>query len=496
MGRKTTRQQTKAAAIKNTSSVKSASSKAKAILKPVAPTNARNAGAMVTLAAKIKKQPTVSSFNESGANKKETFGHQKSASRRTQLVHGKTNSAAWEFSRHLIPPMTANTTFRLESLERGAQGFMAFGSDALGEDDARILIYDRLDEPNTMMLEEQLASMEHAECAVSFGSGMGAISAAILSVVRSGQKIISHRTLYGCTYSLFTSWLPRFGVETTFIDINSAEHRQLLSDNKVRVLYFEAVTNPSLEIADFPSIVREVRKINRERPSDQQIVIIVDNTFPTPWGLRPLELGVDIVVQSLTKNISGFGTEMGGAVMTRKEFEKNLKLARKDFGAIMNPKAAWHITVHGIPTLALRFQQQQDNAMKVAKFLEDHEKVERVIYPGLSSYPQLKLAKTLLRSPEGEFAPGTMISFMVKGNMKKCQKFVNIIATRSYTITLAVSLGLTKTLIEVPGFMTHSAIPAEKLAASGVEPRLIRLSLGIENVDDIINDLRTALSHL
>ena len=424
------------------------------------------------------------------------FGHQKSASRRTQLVHGKTSSAAWEFSRHLIPPMTANTTFRLESLERGAQGFMSFASDDVGDDGFPILIYDRLDEPNTMMLEEQLASMEHADCAVSFGSGMGAISASILSVVRSGQKIISHRTLYGCTYSLFSSWLPRFGVETTFIDVNSAEHRQLLNDNKVRVLYFEAVTNPSLEIADFPAIVKEVKQINRTRPSDQQILIIVDNTFPTPWGLRPLDLGVDIVVQSLTKNISGFGTEMGGAVMTRKEFEKNLKLARKDFGAIMNPKAAWHITVHGIPTLALRFHQQQENAIKVAKFLERHDKVESVIYPGLASYPQAKLARSLLRSPEGEFCPGTMISFMVNGDMKKCQRFVNLIATKSYTITLAVSLGLTKTLIEVPGFMTHSAIPPEKLAASGIEPRLIRLSLGIENADDIINDLSTAFTYL
>lgn len=418
------------------------------------------------------------------------------ASDRTKMVHGKMATNAWEFSRHLIPPITANTTYRLGSLERGAQGFLTFANEDGSPNEEPILIYDRLDEPNTMMLEEHLALMENSQCAVSFGSGMGAISSAIMSVARSGQKIIAHRTLYGCSYSLMTDWLPRFGIETTFIDVNSRDHRQLLSDSKVRVLYFESLTNPSLELADLPTIMKDVQAINKTRKADNKIIVIVDNTFPTPWGLRPLEFGVDMVVQSLTKNISGFGTEMGGAVMTRKEFEKRLKLARKDFGAIINPKAAWHITVHGIPTLALRFQQQQANAMKVAKLLDKHSKVERVIYPGLPSHPQHKLARKLLRSPEGEFAPGTMISFIVKGDLRKCQKFVDRIAKKSYAITLAVSLGLTKTLIEVPGFMTHATIPKDKLPSSGIDPRLIRLSLGIESADDILGDLEAALNQL
>ena len=418
------------------------------------------------------------------------------ASARTKMVHGPTTTSAWDFSRHLIPPMTANTTFRLGSLERGAQGFLSFASEANEAGSERILIYDRLDEPNTMMLEEQLATMESAQRAVTFGSGMGAISAALLSVLKSGHRIIAHRTLYGCTYGLLANWLPRFGIETTFIDVNSTGHRQLLDDPQVRVVYFEAVTNPSLEIADLPSILRDVKSINRSREPADQIIVIVDNTFPTPWGLRPLEWGVDMVVQSLTKNISGFGTEMGGAVMTSQRFVKDLKLARKDFGAVLSPKSAWHIVVHGIPTLAIRFKQQQANALKVANFLENHPNVESVIYPGLSSYPQAKLAKQILRSPEGEFTPGTMISFIVKGDMRKCRRFVDRVAKKSYTITLAVSLGLTKTLIEVPGFMTHSAIPLSKLAESGIEPRLIRLSLGIEKAEDIINDLSQALNQL
>jgi methionine-gamma-lyase len=407
------------------------------------------------------------------------------------MIHGKPATHAWEFSRHLIPPITAATTFRLDSLERGAQGFMSFAGDGK---EAPILIYDRLDEPNTMMLEESMSLMHNTDTAVTFGSGMGAISAAILSCTRAGQKVLAHRTLYGCTYSLLNDWLPRFGIENTFIDVNSAEHRQLLDDSKVRVLYFESVSNPILELANLPAILADVRRANKKRSADNQIITIVDNTFATPWGLRPADYGVDLVVESLTKNISGFGTEMGGAVMAPKKFEKALKLARKDFGAILNPKGAWQILVHGIPTLAIRYNQQQATALKVAKFLEKHPKVERVIYPGLASHPQHALAKKMLRTPEGDFAPGTMISFALKGDMRKCQKFVDYVAKNAYSVTLAVSLGVTKTLIEVPGFMTHSAIPSEKQSSSGIDAKAIRLSLGLESANDIIADLTAGLA--
>ena len=420
----------------------------------------------------------------------------RAATDRTAMVHGRSATEAWNFSRHLIPPITANTTFRLDSLARGAQGFLSFASDAETPKEQRILIYDRLDEPNTMMLEEQLASMEKAGCAVTFGSGMGAISAALLSVLSQGQNVVSHRTLYGCTYSLLTNWLPRFGVNTKMIDVNSPQQRKTAIDSKTRVVYFETVSNPNLDLADVPAIVKDIKHMNSTRKAGDKIITMVDNTFATPWGFRPLDWGIDVVVHSLTKNISGFGTEMGGAAMAAKSFERGFKMARKDFGAIMNPRSAWHITVHGIPTLAIRFAQQQENAMAVARFLEKHSKVETVTYPGLASFPQAKLAKKLLRTPEGDFAPGTMISFTVKGGLRKCEKFVDFVAKNSYCITLAVSLGLTKTLIEVPGFMTHSAIPADKQTSSGIDPTAIRLSLGVENSADIIADLEQALSKI
>lgn len=411
------------------------------------------------------------------------------ASARTKAIHGKSQTSSWEFGHHLIPPMTSSTTFRLGSLDRGATGFSSFAG---APSEQPIWIYDRLEEPTTKMLEDTLCELEGGEACISFGSGMGAISSTFLALLKAGDKVVAHKTLYGCTYSLLTNFLPKYGMQSQLVDVNDFKNlEKSLAD--ARVLYFESVSNPILEIADLDKIVTLVRKINKTRKADQKLFTVVDNTFATPWSLRPLELGIDFVIQSLTKNISGFGTEMGGAVICRQEFEGALKLVRKDFGAIMHPYSAWHILVYGIPTQALRFEQQQENALKIAKFLEKHPKVEAVVYPGLSSHPQHSLAKKYLRSPEGKFAPGTMISFQLKGSMKTCQKFVDDIAKNSYSITLAVSLGLTKTLIEVPGFMTHSAIPDDKRGESGIDSRAIRLSIGLENVDDILQDLETSL---
>ncbi|WP_413613111.1 trans-sulfuration enzyme family protein [Bdellovibrio sp. HCB-110] len=413
---------------------------------------------------------------------------------RTQAIHGEFLSQSWEFSHHLIPPMTASTTFRLDSLERGAEGFSTFGAQRT---DKPIWIYDRLEEPTTKMLEDQLALLEKGECAVTFGSGMGAIASTLMSLLKAGDKVVAHKTLYGCTYSLLTNWLPRLQIKNSLIDVNDFKVLEKeLADPATRVVYFESVSNPILEIADLEKIASLVKVANKKRDKESQIYTVVDNTFATPWALRPMEWGIDFVIQSLTKNISGFGTEMGGAVIAPKSHESILRVARKDFGAIIHPYSAWHILVYGISTQAIRFEQQQNTALKISQFLEKHPKVQSVTYPGLKSHPQFKLAKKYLKSPEDNFAPGTMISFQLKGDMKKCQKFVDDIAKHSYSITLAVSLGLTKTLIEVPGFMTHSAIPSEKRGESGIDPRAIRLSIGLENAQDIINDLDEALKRV
>lgn len=423
----------------------------------------------------------------------------KSKSIKTFNVHGTATTKAWEFSHHLVPPMTASTTFRLQSLKRGAQGFQVFANPEQFEKSLKnnepIWIYDRLEEPSSKMLEEHLAMMENGEVAISFSSGMGAISASLLAFLKSGDQIISHNTLYGCTYSLITSWLPRFGIQNTLVNINQLK-AQDLKNKKIRALYFESVSNPSLEIIDINRICQLVKKENQTRTEENKIKVIVDNTFATPWGLRPLEHGADLVIQSLTKNIAGFGTEMGGAIITYKKYLSPLLLIRKDIGAIMHPHSAWNIMVYGIPSQVLRFKAQQENAYKVAQYLEKNTKVEKVIYPGLKSFPQYSLAQKMLRSPENEFSPGLMLTFILKGPDSKTEKFINHIAQNGYSITLAVSLGLIKTLIEVPGLMTHAAVPKEKQEKSGIPAKLIRMSIGIEDAADIINDLEQAFKKI
>lgn len=420
------------------------------------------------------------------------------ASKSTLAIHGLWNNPSWEFGHHLIPPLTASTTFRLQSLKRGAQGFLDFAhSSKNSENMSPILVYDRLAEPTTLMLEEQMAMLENAEIALSFGSGMGAITTSILAMVSKGQKVVAHRTLYGCTHSLLTHWLPKLGIESAQINMNDPKSLdEVLMDPHVRILYFESLSNPSLELIDIEPLVQKVKKANHGRKDDQRVLVIVDNTFPTPRGLRPVEWGADMVIQSLTKNISGFGTEMGGAIMTSKKYYNALSIARKDFGAVITPYAAWHILVYGISTQSLRYDQQTRTALKIAQFLEKHPKIEKVIYPGLKSFSGHKLAKKYLKNPEGQFSPGTMISFFVKGKMSTCEKFIDDVAKNSYAITLAVSLGLNKTLIEVPGYMTHSGIPEKDHKMTALDPRMIRISVGLESVEDLISDLSKALDRL
>lgn len=416
--------------------------------------------------------------------------NKKQVSFQTEMIHGENITQAWDFTKSLIPPISASTTFRLGSVERGAEGFQSFGSEGFSKNP--IWVYDRLDEPNTLMLERQLAKAENAETAVTFGSGMGAIASSIMSVCKQNQEVLCHKTIYGCTFSLIKNWLPKFGIAGQFIDLN-ADFESKITD-QTRVIYFETVSNPSLEIIDIKKISSAVKKINADRTDENKILIIVDNTFPTPCGCQPISLGADIVVHSLTKNISGFGTEMGGVAITSKKYEAILKIARKDFGAVLHPHASWDINVHGIPTLSLRYHQQQANALKVAQFLESHPAIKSVSYPGLESFPQYGLAKEILVNRDGEFNPGYMIAFELYDAEEKTISFVNHIAENAYSITLAVSLGLTKTLIEMPNYMTHAALDEQHKKDFDVKPFLVRMSIGLESPEDIINDLKVALT--
>jgi methionine-gamma-lyase len=415
----------------------------------------------------------------------------------TRLLYGESPNTNWNYSFHVVPPITASSTFRLESASRGARGFGQIGQVELGEG-GPIYVYDRMGEPNNNMLEQALAIAEDTDCGVTFATGMAAVHAALTFALNQGSEIIAHRTLYGCTFSLLTQWMPKFGIPVHFADLRDSSQLAGLVNRNTRVVYIESPVNPTLELVDIKAIADEVAKFNAGREPHQRIITIIDNTFCTPWGQRPIQLGIDVVVHSLTKGISGFGVEMGGAVVTRNEFYNGLIMHRKDFGGNLAPNVAWNILTHGVPTLPLRAAKQQQNAIEVAKFLENHPLVETVSYPGLESFPQYELARRQMLDYDGNFAPGFMVYFTLKGRVAeesriRGMRMMDYIADNAYTVTLAVSLGQIRTLIEHPGSMTHSAYSADEQVRRGLDPGGIRLALGIESVADVIRDLDAAL---
>lgn len=414
---------------------------------------------------------------------------------RTQLIHGVSNSARWDYDHHVVPPISASTTFRLNSAYRGARGFANFASDAAEvTKQVPIYIYDRLDEPTRGMLEDSLAYAEGGESAVSFATGMAAISAVLGVTVQSGQEIVAHRVVYGCTYSLLTNWLPRYQITTRFVDLTDEQALRAALNERTRVIYFETPVNPTLQLIDIAAVRRVADEANQGRCDP--IRLIVDNTFATPYCQRPLEHGAHLVVHSLTKDIGGFGTDMGGVVVAPRELHNLLLFYRKDFGGVLSSRSAWAFLVYGLPTLATRMVNQQKSAFKIAQFLEQHPLVARVSYPGLESFAQRDLAVRQMTDYRGKFAPGSMLSFTLRdpaGDNRVGAAFIDYIAENAYTITLAVSLGQIKTLIENPYSMTHAALPAAEKLARGIEPGEVRLSVGLEDWQDIIEDLNRAL---
>ena len=430
------------------------------------------------------------------------MNNNKKYSRETHLIYGKAFTTKWDYNHHVVPPISSSTTFRLDSVERGALGFSEFEHmSEISDSEPPIYIYDRLGEPNKEILEENLAAAESGETAVTFSSGMSAISGVLGILTKSGDEIVAHKTLYGCTFSLLNNWYPRYNIKTIKVDLTNPENLRKVVTDKTRVVYFETPANPNLEIIDIETIVKIVAEFNKSRDESNQIKIVVDNTFATPFCQRPIEWGVDFVVHSLTKNIGGFGTDMGGVVIGKLKYRDMLMLYRKDFGGVLSSKSAWPIMVYGLPSLAVRMQREIDNAKKVAEFLAQHPKVQFVNYPGLPSFRFYETAKKQMRDFHGNFAPGNMIYFALKGETaeegrEKGREMMNYIAKNAYTLTLAVSLGHVRTLIEHPGSMTHSMIPAEEQIKEGIDPAGIRMSIGLENGDDIIKDLEDALNHI
>lgn len=411
------------------------------------------------------------------------------------LIHGENKTPRWDYSHHVVPPMTASVIYRLGSVERGAQGFANFGDFERMREDP-IYIYERVDEPTTGMLEDRLAKAEGAEMGIAFSTGMAAISGLTGALLKSGDHILSNDSLYGCTYSLFLNWMPRRGVEVSFAHLNGADIASVVKPN-TRMVYFETPVNPTMELIDIEAVTTAVAAINRTRSEHEQIVVVVDNTFASPICQRPIEFGADFVVESLTKHISGFGTDMGGIVVGPKKYFKDIILYRKDFGGVLSGKHAWPFMVYGLPSLSTRLRQTMQTALKLATFLQQHPKVARVAYPGLESHPQHALARKQMRAYDGSFAPSSVLYFVLKGSPEEAKhkgaKLMDWLASKALTYTLAVSLGHCKTLIEHPSSMTHSAIALEDQIRAGIDPGGVRVACGLEEPSALIEEMGRAL---
>jgi cystathionine beta-lyase/cystathionine gamma-synthase len=414
----------------------------------------------------------------------------------TFLIHGKAQTARWDFSHHTVPPLSSSVTYRLDSAERGGRGFLQFARGR--EEEAEpVYIYDRLDEPTRSILEDDLARAEGGEVCCTFATGMAAISAALGILLAPGDHIVAYGTIYGCTYSLLTRWLSRLQIATTFCDFTDLDAVRAAIRPETRVLYAETPANPTMELVDLAGLCALRDEVNAGRPADRRLHLLIDNTFASPYCQRPLEWGADLVIESLTKNICGFGTDMGGAVIGSKQYEEALFMYRKDFGGVLSPKSAWAILVYGLSTLTLRAKRQIDTAFKVAQYLEQHPKIARVHYPGLPSHPQHGLALRQMRSTLKTFAPGTLLYFETREEgpePARARNLINWAAQHSYCITLAVSLGNIRTLIEAPGIMTHAALPSDAQKAARIAPNGVRLSFGLEKAEDIIDDLEAGLA--
>lgn len=368
----------------------------------------------------------------------------------------------------LATPIHQTATFIFDSAEQGGNRF------ALKEDG---YIYTRLGNPTNTELEEKLAILEGGEAAVSTASGIGAVASAFWTALKAGDHVVAAKTLYGCTYAYLSHGLTRYGVEVTFVDSTDPENvRKAMRDN-TKVVYLETPANPNLDIAD----IEAISKIAHEK---EGCLVMVDNTFCTPYIQRPLELGADVVIHSGTKFLNGHGDVISGFVVGSAEYIKNVRLfGIKDMtGASLSPFDAFLI-IRGMKTLEIRMERHCKNAMEVAKFLESHPAVDKVYYPGLESFKQYELAKKQMS------LPGAVIAVELKGGMEEGKRVINNVKL----CKLAVSLGDAETLVQHPASMTHSPYTKEEREEAGISDGMIRIAVGLENIEDIISDLDQAL---
>lgn len=368
----------------------------------------------------------------------------------------------------LIPPVYQTSTYVFPSAEYGAACFA-------GEADGHV--YSRISNPTLAILEQRMASLEGGEAGLALASGMGAITSTLWTLLRPGDELIVGETVYGCTFAFMHHGIGEFGVRIQHVDLNDGEALRAAINANTRMIYFETPANPNMRLVDIATVVAAVQ--------GRDIQVVVDNTYCTPYLQRPLELGADLVVHSATKYLSGHGDITAGLVVGRKALVDQIRLqGLKDMtGAVLSAVDA-SLLMRGIKTLALRMERHCSNALKVAQFLEAQPQVELIHYPGLASFAQHELAVRQMR------LPGGMLAFELKGGLAAGRRFMNALQLFSR----AVSLGDAESLAQHPASMTHSSYTTQERAEHGISEGLVRLSVGLEDIDDLLADISQALA--
>ncbi|MDZ5605073.1 methionine gamma-lyase [Pseudomonas sp. RP23018S] len=368
----------------------------------------------------------------------------------------------------LVPPVYQTTTYAFPTVEQGAACFA-------GQADG--YFYSRISNPTLALLEARMASLEGGEAGLALASGMGAITATLWTLLRPGDEVIVGHTLYGCTFAFLHHGIGEFGVTVRHVDLNDTLAVQAAISPRTRLFYFETPANPTMQLIDIQALVRIARM--------HDVLVVVDNTYCTPYLQRPLELGADLVVHSATKYLSGHGDLSAGLVVGRKALVDRVRLqGLKDMtGAVLSAADA-ALLMRGLKTLTLRMDRHCSNAQAVAQFLQVQPLVDVIHYPGLPSFAQYTLAQRQMR------LPGGMLAFELKGGLAVGRRFMNALQL----FTRAVSLGDAESLAQHPASMTHSSYTPEERAAHGISEGLVRLSVGLEDIEDLIADLKQALA--
>lgn len=366
----------------------------------------------------------------------------------------------------LVPPVYQTATYAFPTVEYGAA---CFAGEAGGH------FYSRISNPTLALLEARMASLEGGEAGLALASGMGAITSTMWTLLRPGDELIVGHTLYGCTFAFLHHGIGEFGVTVRHVDLNDAQALEAAINPRTRMIYFETPANPTLQLVDIAAVTSIARR--------HGVIVVVDNTYCTPFLQRPLELDADLVVHSATKYLSGHGDITAGLVVGRKALVDRIRLqGLKDMtGAVLAPLDA-SLLMRGLKTLSLRMERHCDNARQLAAFIERQPRVELIHYPGLPGFPQYALAQRQMR------LPGAMIALELKGGIETGRRFMNALQLFSR----AVSLGDTESLAQHPASMTHSSYTREERARHGISEGLVRLSVGLEDIEDLMADIEQA----